>query len=572
MDTSQLSKDSATAIRDAFDLYHMEFKEIAHRSKSRFENRDWQGVQRDVTERLDLYRKAVDKVVGEIRDMAGEKTQTKRVWMKIKERYSKLIAGRDDFELVETFFNSVTRRIYSTVGVDPYIEYVDSDLETPPPKTEIPIYKRYYPKSTLKDLIRELLEDTQFTVKFKNIDLDSKLVAQRIDFHLQDTFGSTVFDLVEIIKPIFYRNKGAYIIGRIRKEFQIIPLVLPLLNTENGIVVDAVLLTQNEASIVFSFTRSYFRVEAERPYDLIVFLRSIMPLKRVAELYISIGYNKHGKTELYRDLLRYLENSDDKFQIARGEKGMVMTVFTLPSYDMVFKIIKDKFNYPKTATRKEVMAKYYLVFTHDRAGRLIDAQEFEHLRFNKNRFSEELLEELTRFAANSVTIEGDFVIIKHLYTERRLIPLNLFVREADEELAREAVLDYGNAIKDLAAANIFPGDTLLKNFGVTRHGRIVFYDYDELCLLTECNFREIPQARDMDEELSAETWFSVGEKDIFPEEFRTFLGLDGNLRDIFIKNHGELFGVEFWKKAQERINAGEVVDIFPYKQSRRLRI
>jgi isocitrate dehydrogenase kinase/phosphatase len=301
------------------------------------------------------------------------------------------------------------------------------------------------------------------------------------------------------------------------------------------------------------------------------FLKSIIPLKRIAELYISIGYNKHGKTELYRDLMHHMAYSVDSFEIARGEKGMVMVVFTLPSYDIVFKVIKDRVSPPKDVTRFEVMERYDLVFKHDRVGRLVDAQEFEYLRFERKRFNQELLDELLEYAPNAVSLEDGWVVLKHLYTERRLTPLNLFIKEAPQTAAIEAVLDYGHAIKDLAAANIFPGDVLLKNFGVTRHGRIVFYDYDELCLVTDCTFRSIPQARSFDDEFSSEPWFYVGPMDIFPEEFHTFLGLPEPLHSIFIEHHGDLFGVDFWRKMQARHNAGQIVETFPYPADKHLK-
>jgi isocitrate dehydrogenase kinase/phosphatase len=287
-------------------------------------------------------------------------------------------------------------------------------------------------------------------------------------------------------------------------------------------------------------------------------------------LYISIGYNKHGKTELYRDLLRHLGRTNDRFEIARGEKGMVMTVFTMPSYDMVFKVIKDHFGEPKTTTRQEVMERYQLVFKHDRAGRLVDAQEFEHLKFDCDRFSEDLLKELRKVAAGSVTMNDEYVAIKHLYMERRTVPLDVFVHEADPAAVEEAVIEYGQAVKDLASTNIFPGDVLLKNFGVTRHGRVVFYDYDELMLLTDCKFRRMPQAREFSDDFEAEPWFFVGKNDIFPQEFSTFLGLPDAYRSVFDHFHGDLFDVKFWKEMQKRHQAGEVIDIFPYKQNRRL--
>jgi isocitrate dehydrogenase kinase/phosphatase len=363
---------------------------------------------------------------------------------------------------------------------------------------------------------------------------------------------------------VLYRGKGAYLVGRIFRESVVFPLVLALLNTPGGIVVDAVLSDENDVSILFSFTRSYFHVDVEKPSELVSFLKTIMPRKRIAELYISIGQNKHGKSELYCDMLHHLSRSDKKFEIAEGERGMVMEVFTMPDYDLVFKVIKDHFTYPKHTTRNEVMGKYDLVFKHDRAGRLVDAQEFEHLKFSRSRFSDELLSVLQRNASQNVIVSQDQVVIGHAYIERRVTPLNIYFKEADEAEARAAAVDYGNAIKDMAGSNIFPGDLLIKNFGVTRHGRVVFYDYDELCLLSVCKFRIKPRSGTYEEEISSEAWFGVGSNDVFPEEFRNFLGLDGTLRDIFIEHHSDLFDAAFWQQVQSRLRSGEIIDVFPY--------
>jgi isocitrate dehydrogenase kinase/phosphatase len=419
-------------------------------------------------------------------------------------------------------------------------------------------------------LIEGILIDYEFDVGYEDLQRDAKAVAEQVDNHLIKTAASPGIDRTEMITSVLYRGKGAYLVGRFFSGSDQFPLVLALLNTPGGIVVDAALLHENEVSILFSFTRSYFHVDVKRPAELVGFLKSIMPQKRIAELYISIGHNKHGKSELYCDLLQHLASSDEKFEIAEGERGMVMEVFTMPGYDLVFKVIKDHFSSTKRTTREEVMAKYDLVFKHDRAGRLVDAQEFEHLEFDRSRFSRELLDRLESLAAKGVEVDENYVVIKHVYVERRVTPLNLYLHEVEESAAREAVVDYGRAIKDMAATNIFPGDMLLKNFGVTRHDRIVFYDYDELSLLSECSFRKIPQARSHYEELSDEPWFTVGENDIFPEEFEYFLGLKGELKALFVEEHSDLFEADFWNQIQARINAGGIIDIFPYEQSRRL--
>ena len=393
----------------------------------------------------------------------------------------------------------------------------------------------------------------------------------RIEGHLASVLRSTRIDAIETLRAVFYRNKGAYIVGRIRNGNHMIPVVFALLNADDGVHVDTVLLVGGDVSILFSFTRAYFHVEAKCPRELIVFLKTIMPLKPIAELYTSIGLNRHGKTELYRSLRKHLDNTADRFHLAAGDRGMVMIVFTLPFYDVVFKVIRDDFTFPKVHSRREVKERYRLVFKHDRVGRLVDAQEFEHLEFRKDRFSEELLHELTTEASRTVSVEGSDIVIKHLYTERKVTPLNLYIRKSTERDAGRAVVDYGNASKELAAANVFPGDFLLKNFGVTRHGRVVFYDYDELCLLTDCNFRILPVARTAEDELESETWFAVADNDVFPEEFERFLELDGRLRDQFRKHHSDLFTVEFWRGLQDRLRDGEIMDVFPYPEAQRFR-
>jgi isocitrate dehydrogenase kinase/phosphatase len=345
--------------------------------------------------------------------------------------------------------------------------------------------------------------------------------------------------------------------------------VLALTHPPGGVTVDAVLLDADEVSQVFGFTRSYFHVDVRQPFETVRFLKSILPAKPVAELYISIGYNKHGKTELYRDLLRHLAESDEPFVIAPGDRGMVMEVFTMPSLDVVFKVIKDTFGPPKATSREEVMAKYRLVFRHDRAGRLVDTQEYEHLEFERARFSPRLLARLLADAGESVTAREERVAIRHLYTSRRLAPLNLYLASAPSDAARTAAVELGQAIKDLAASNVFPGDLLPKNFGVTRHGRVVFYDYDEPCPLTDCNFRDLPEAADEEGAADGPSFF-VGARDIFPEEFERFLGLRGALREAFLDAHADLLTPRYWLGVQERIRAGEFPDFFPYPAARRL--
>ena len=407
---------------------------------------------------------------------------------------------------------------------------------------------------------------------YQDIEYDAQQVASKIKDHFRKIGSSERIDRINMACNVFYRGMGAYLVGRIYTDSILIPLAIALLNLPDGIVVDGVLLNEDDVSILFSFTRSHFHVEVERPYDLIHFLKTILPHKRIAELYISTGFNKHGKTELYRELLDHLTVCyEDRFDVSQGQRGMVMIVFNMPDYDLVFKLIRDKFGTPKKTTRREVIGNYDLVFRHDRAGRLIDAQEFEYLKFDACCFSAQLLMELKQNASKTVRIENDFIIVNHGYVERRVTPLDVFLKTTDESQARSTVIDWGNAIKDLAVSNIFPGDILLKNFGITRHGRVVFYDYDEICTLTSCNFRKLPASADYVDEMASEPWFYVDENDVFPEEFSKFVSLPGPLKEVFLQYHADLFEVEFWQRTQQAVKAGEFPHIFPYADSCRLK-
>ncbi|MCL4109152.1 UNVERIFIED_CONTAM: hypothetical protein GTU68_028333 [Idotea baltica] len=395
--------------------------------------------------------------------------------------------------------------------------------------------------------------------------------------YLKDTFSVVMKDRkidieeyrIETIKSVFYRNKGAYIVGRLWSARQVIPFVLPLLHRDRGIFVDALLTDDRDVSSIFSYNRSYFLVDVDIASEMVDFLKSIIPLKSLGELYNSVGFEKHGKTVFYRDFLRHLARSHDKFEEAPGIKGMVMHVFTLPSYNVVFKIIKDHFAPPKQVTQDEVKYKYELVNQHDRVGRMTDTHMFENLVFERKRFSEDLIKVLLEDAPSKIKITEDSIEIKHIYVEKKMTPLNIYLETANAEEAEEVIDGYGTAIKEMAAVNIFPGDMLLKNFGVTRLKRVVFYDYDEIGFLTDYNFRVIPEPRDEFEEMSATPYYHVGANDIFPEEFPSFLIGSPELRAIFFRLHGDLFNVRFWREMQERLLRKEIVEVYPYRNKQR---
>lgn len=557
----------ARRLLDAFDDYRTAFRELTMGARARFEQAQWAEIQEASTARINLY----DERILETRDRLSADPACRDIldadrWPEIKAAFIELIDGRFDDDLAETWFNSVFFKMHRHDQISDRTMFVHSTRPAVRPPSRIPLTRGFISGGCLTGLARQILDEYSFDVPWTDYERDCQLMVQCLRQGLPDWAQLDHGLTVELIQPVFYRNKGAYLVGRILSQGEKWPFVLALVHRDNeGISVDTLITDESEVSIIFSFTRSYFMVDVAVPVEMVNFLKRLMPSKQVAELYTALGFYKQGKSEFYRALIDYMaRNPEDRFVMAEGVRGMVMTVFTLTGFNTVFKIIKDRFSPSKHVNRATVIEKYRLVKRHDRVGRMADTQDFADFRFHRDSFEPECLAELLEVAPSMVALEGDTVLIRQCWTERRMTPLNIYLETASESQTREALMDYGLAIKQLAAANIFPGDMLLKNFGVTRHGRVVFYDYDEICYLTEVNFRHIPEPMYPEQEMSSEPWYSVGPNDVFPEEFPVFLFADVRLRRMFSQMHGELFDADYWKGLQKQILEGKVIDVYPY--------
>ncbi|AKA85539.1 bifunctional isocitrate dehydrogenase kinase/phosphatase [Pseudomonas synxantha] len=557
----------ARMILDGFDDYREHFRLITDGARERFEKAQWQQGQAASAARINLYEEKVAEVTARLRaSREAVALLDIDLWPQVKSAYIDLIDLRFDDELSETWYNSIFCGLFSHDLISDRSMFIHttrpSQRRARAAQTRI-----YTPTGNIAQMLAQVFADYSFSEPYADLPAD----LQRLEAQLRENLPDWVCkdpDLnVELFSSVLYRNKGAYLVGRIYTRDEQWPLVIPLLHREGrGIQIDALITDEADVSIIFSFTRSYFMVDVPVPAEFIGFLKRILPGKHIAELYTSIGFYKHGKSEFYRALINHLATTDDQFIMAPGVRGMVMSVFTLPGFNTVFKIIKDRFSPSKNVNRATVIEKYRLVKSVDRVGRMADTQEFADFRFPLGKFEPECLAELLEVAAGTVQVEGDTVLIRHCWTERRMTPLNLYLDNANPAQVREALEDYGLAIKQLAAANIFPGDMLLKNFGVTRHGRVVFYDYDEICFLTEANFRHIPAPRTPEDEMASEPWYSIGPLDVFPEEFPPFLFADAGQRKLFDELHGELYNADYWKGLQDAIRAGKVIDVFPYRR------
>jgi isocitrate dehydrogenase kinase/phosphatase len=579
----------AQAMMDGFNRHYQLFRQESAKAKQRFEKQDWHGQQRAQRERIEFYDLRVKECSARLESEFEAGNQPPDIWQQVKLHYIGLLVDHFQPELAETFFNSVTTKILDRsyfqnefIFVRPAVstEYIESDEPD-----AVPTYQAWYPNAdNLADTIVLIVKHFNLACPFADLQRDAHDVLRNVRQRLDQTKLRANFQ-IQVLNSLFYRNKAAYIVGKVINGFVEIPFALPLLHNSKGqLVIDAALFGEDDFLMLFSFARAYFLVDMDIPSAYVQFLRSLMPRKPRAEIYNALGLAKQGKTLFYRDLLYHQRHSTDKFRIAPGIKGMVMLVFDQPSFPFVFKVIKDFYPPPKDTTREQIQGKYLLVKQHDRVGRMADTLEYSNVAFPRERFEDELIEEIQKFAPSQIEINvrpdngRQEVVLKHAYIERRMIPLNIYLQESfdaglDTPSAKaqmeRAVIEYGNAIKDLVAANIFPGDMLWKNFGITRHGKVVFYDYDEIEYITDCNFRRVPAPRNEEDEMSGEIWYHVGPRDVFPETFGPFLLGNPAVREVFMKHHADLLDASFWQGHKEKISQGHVHDVFPYEADKR---
>lgn len=574
--TQVIATKLARAVFAGFEAMFAEFLNITLGAQSRFEQCQWQQVQQMMKLRLQVYEGQVSKVSNAVKIIAYSEVDDPALWLLAKQIYGEMVQNHENQPIAHTFFNSTFGAIWDSRKIRNVHLFVLKARYRLGPRPFDSLVSRISLKDGFDEAVSSLIKRHVFRVGYANFDNDVALLQRTLIAGAKHQCPQ-VYQLltlndgyIEYANSLFFRNKACYIIGRcIAKNGDNMPFAIALLNTERGLEIDAVMMGADQLSLLFGFARTYFMVDTDQPARYVDYLSVLMPHKQRFELFNAIGFIKHAKTEFYRYKVDTTRSSpsDDKYVIAPGTPGMVMLVFTTPRSDYVYKVIKDKFNAPKTATKKQVMAKYDYVKQADRVGRLVDTHEFRYLAFDLSRFSDELLQTMQQQIGDSLVISGNALILRHVYVERKMTPLNLYIKQCDERKLEQVMNDYGKAIKELAGANIFPGDMLMKNFGVTRWGRVVFYDYDEICPLTDCNFRELPQTDDALDELSSDSYFDIADNDIFPSQFNVFFSANEAAFSFFKHHHNDIFTATMWQDIQRAINNGQLFDVYPYKQS-----
>jgi len=559
----------AHTILQGFDAQYGRFLDITAGAQQRFEQADWHAVQQAMKARIHLYDHHVGLVTNQLRILNDTSDWDDAFWLRVKSHYETLLPGYPRHEIAESFFNSVYCRLQGHSHLSPERLFIlPSQPYAPAPVAPRPLSRLYRPQKNWQETLRQVLNDIPLRLTWQDQTRDIGWIVR----HLHEQFGATQLATatLDVASELFYRNKTAWIVARLQLSDGMVPCLLPIQRDDAGCLwIDTCLTDSDDASIVFGFARAYFMVYAPVPAALVAWLQPILPGKTVAERYMAIGCQKHGKTECYREYLHYLAHSQEDFTVAPGIRGMVMMVFTLPGFDRVFKVIKDRFAPQKEVTDAQVRDCYRMVKEHDRVGRMADTQEFEHFALPRARIPAELMAEFERDIPEKLELRDDVVIIRHLWLERRMEPLNLWLAQASPEQRQHAIGEYGDAIRQLAAANIFPGDMLYKNFGMTRHGRVVFYDYDEIRPMTELVFRDVPQARYEEDELQAEPWYSVGPDDVFPETFRYALCSEPSTGKLLQALHPQLFDPNWWRALQTRIREGHIEEVIAWRASQR---
>ncbi len=566
----------ARALLVGFNKHYSLFRDCARAARRHFDAGNWLAIQHVARDRIDYYDRRVqetaDRIAHEFRSAGLEGANADALWAQVKLRYIGLLIDHRQPECAETFFNSVSVKILHRAYFHNQFIFVRPVISTEHIDADRPSYTSYYPlQQGLRHALIDLVLDLGFQRRFADFRRDLRRVLATFRRRFPRPFKLEANHQIQVLSNPFFRNQTAYVAGRVVNGVYSHPFVLAVKHdADRRLYLDALLMDEADLAVLFSANRAYFLVDMEVPSAYVAFLRAIMPDKTASELYTMVGLQKAGKTLFYRDFLHHLKHSRDRFIIAPGIKGLVMSVFTLPSYPYVFKVIKDKIAASKDTDRARVKQKYTLVKHHDRVGRMTDILEYSDVAFPRDRFSDALLAELLEVAPSLIEFDGDRVIVRHLYIERRMTPLNLFLEHADEAQRAHAIREYGNAIRELAAVNIFAGDLLFKNFGVTRFGRVVFYDYDEIEYMTDVNFRRIPPMPPGFDDMSNDVWYPVGPLDVFPEEFATFLLTDPRTRECFLECHADLLDAGWWQRVQQSIRSGHPVEVLSYADAVRL--
>ena len=543
-----------------FDLFYSSFKTITESAKTAFETREYQASLTISRKRLSLYSDSMFKLGEKLADAFSPISRDQALWEVIEEKYRQLVRNRYEGDLALAYIHSVRRSLF--LGEWSPVAY---SFDTPSKaNTNFSnfLFETFQTELITTDLLINILRVPGFKVQYRELKVDAMLAAQRVKVDLDDRFSTYKIHKIEVIKGEFYRNRGAYIVGRIVLDNQSkVPLVIALLNDEKGIYVDAILTSESATFNIFSTTRANFHVNNDYYHELSEFLHSIIPKRSLGLAYSTIGFNHFGKVAVMEELKEELLSTDGKLDFAIGFKGTVAIGFQSPQSGYNLKVIRntptEQYKWGVFEGVPSVLEKYGRVHVINRTGSMLDNIIFYRVKLQKAWFTNALLQELLNDASECVTLQGESLFFRHLIVQSKLIPLPVYLENSSQAESEAAIINLGHCIKNNMAANIFNKDLDARNYGVGKFGGVYLFDYDALEQFTEVKIRTNQNQFEGEEDIPE--WFFEDGVIFLPEEIESGLRIPNrSLRQLFREVHGDLLQVDYYERIQNELRVGKV--------------
>ena len=565
---------TAKWILQEFDAYYSESRHIPALAQQAFENRD-PGQSLELSRRrLSIYSEVIEALGPKLLQSFPDLNKNEKLWKKVEKIYLPLIKGRYESDLASAFVNSARRMVCQ--GEWLFVDYGFIQPAKKPADFSKDI-RRDYPggAKVSAETVWDILKIPGFKIFYQDIQEDAHLIADKVNRDLK--LGGRKADAVKSIQMInagFFRNRGAYLVGRIQlKDDSFKPFIIALLNDKDGIYADAVLTSRAHAHNIFSSTLANFHVTNARYHELAAFLHTIMPRRSLGLHYSTIGFNHVGKVAVMNEIKDQIFENMEKFEPAVGHPGTVAIAFSSPSSTYTLKVLRDKptaqYKWGKFEGTQSVFNKYNRVHEINRTGSMLDNLIYYNLRFDDDWFDKPLLEELLSQASETVIRHGNTIIFKHLITQAKMIPIPTYIKSATRAKARMAIANLGHCIKNNAAANVFNKDLDARNYGIGDYMKVYLFDYDALEPFTTIKIRTNQDRFDGEEDVP--DWFFEEGEVFLPEEIEVGLRIeDRELSKYFRDVHGDLLTVEYWEGIQQTLKDGYVPATSAYPEDCRL--
>src|SRR3984957_8202724 len=553
------------------DFYH-HLCEYPHLAQRAFETMDPHASIRISQERLGLYSRYIAEHGPRICAAFPALATDLAVWDALDRLFMAMIVDRYDADIAFSFAHSIRRNIGQ--GLWRAVAY-----SFPPPSklraySMASVHRRLRVRDRIDtELLCTALQTANFSVPFRDLQGDAEKVLERVERLLGELPDAVPAVALDVIDAGFFRDRSAFIVGRwVLANHAIVPFVVALLNSPDGIYADALLHRVSDIHDLFSSALANFHVTTRLYYQTCVFLFSLMPRPPFGHQYSTIGFNHVGKVAILNEIDAQVR-CGHRLQRSPGAPGTVALGFTFDACAYHLKVIRDQptnsykwGSFPGVAA---VCDKYRVVHEINRAGSMLDNVMYFNLRLGRDMFDPALLDEICRQASGSVQVDRDGVYIRVLIVQLKIVPLPVFLETADETATRAVMISLGHCIRNNAATNIFNKDLDSRNYGVGRYGRVFLFDYDAVEKLTDVKIRTNTD-REPGEE-AVPDWFFEDGVIFLPEELEHGMQLKSDYaRRCFREENADLLGVEYWESVQRKLQRGEVPGLQMYPDSTKL--